>query len=277
MEVKEIERALIRKYRSKLYCPFIKAILEYELVKPNDVIAVCISGGKDSFVLAKLFQELQKHSNIPFSVKYIVMNPGFNQENLDTLISNSKKLDIPILIKNSNVFEVAQRMDKDRPCYLCARMRRGFLYKFAQEQGCNKIALGHHFNDVIETILLNILYNGTYKTMIPKLKAQNFPNMELIRPLVYVEEKNIINYMKYIDIQAMNCGCKVASNELPSKRKYVKKLISELRKDFKNVDMNIYRSAENINLNRSLGWIHKDLKHSFLEEYDDVKQYDENE
>jgi tRNA(Ile)-lysidine synthase TilS/MesJ len=269
MDVLEIERALITKYRTKLYRPFIRALQEYDLVKDNDVIAVCISGGKDSLVLAKLFQELAKYSDRKFAVKYLAMNPGFNEENLANLKSNCEKLNIPVIIKDSDVFQVAAKMGGDRPCFMCAKMRRGFLYKTAQELGCNKIALAHHMNDVIETTLLNILYAGCYGTMVPKLKSQNYPGMELIRPLVYVQEKDIINFMRYAEIQAMNCGCKVASNDLPSKRKAVKALIAEMKKQNKNVEMNIYRSAENINLNCALGWKHNDQMHHFLDDYDD--------
>ena len=175
MDVLEIERALITKYRTKLYRPFIRALQEYDLVKDNDVIAVCISGGKDSLVLAKLFQELAKYSDRKFAVKYLAMNPGFNEENLANLKSNCEKLNIPVIIKDSDVFQVAAKMGGDRPCFMCAKMRRGFLYKTAQELGCNIIALAHHMNDVIETTLLNILYAGCYGTMVPKLKSQNYP------------------------------------------------------------------------------------------------------
>lgn len=275
MDIKEIERSLITKYRPKLYRPYIKAIQEFELLKEGDVIGVCISGGKDSLLLAKLFQELLRHSDIKFSCKYLVMNPGYNKENLDKLNENAQTLEIPIIIKNSNIFEVAQKLDPIKPCYLCAKMRRGFLYEFAREQGCNKIALAHHMNDVIETTLLNVLYSGNYKTMPPKLKATNFKGMELIRPLVYVLEKDIISFMKNAEIEAMNCGCKVARNELPSKRKVVRKLIADFKKDeFENVEKSIFRSSQNINLNCSLGWKYKDKEYSFLDVYDE-ESFDE--
>lgn len=269
MELKEIERAIIKRYRTKLYSPFIRAIQEYDLIQENDCIGVCISGGKDSLLMAKLFQELLRHSDYPFRVKFLVMNPGFNQENLDKLKENCETLNIPIIIKNSNIFSAAYNMDNEHPCYLCARMRRGFLYEFAKDEGCNKIALGHHFNDVIETTLMNILYAGNFKTMPPKLKATNFKGMELIRPLVYITEQDIITYMNYCEITPMSCGCPVAKCDLPSKRKDVKKLIQEIKKDFPNVDINIYRSAQNVNLNCVLGWKIKDEYHNFLEHYDD--------
>ena len=265
----EMERALIKRYRTKIFSPFCKAINDYDLIQENDKIAVCMSGGKDSFVLAKLFQELKKHGKINFEVKFLVMNPGFNKENLDRLIENAEKMNIPIKIKESNVFKVSQLLGEGQPCYLCAKMRRGFLYDFAKEEGCNKIALGHHFNDVIETTLLNLFYAGTFKTMVPKLKSTNHPGMELIRPMVYIKENEIKNYIQYCEIEAMNRGCPVASGELPSKRKEIKKLIAELKKDFKDLDKCIYGSAENVNLNCVMGWTHKDKKYSFLDFYNE--------
>ncbi len=269
MNYLEMERALIKRYRGKIFAPFCKAINDYNLIQENDKIAVCMSGGKDSFVLAKLFQELKKHGKINFDVKFLVMNPGFNEANLTRLKENAQKMNIPIIIKESNIFKVSQLLGKDQPCYLCAKMRRGFLYDFAKEVGCNKIALGHHFNDVIETTLLNVLYGGTFKTMVPKLKSTNHPGMELIRPMVYVEEKEIKNYINYCEIQAMNCGCSVASGELPSKRKEIKELIANLKKEYKDVDKSIYASGENVNLNCVMGWYHKDKMHSFLDDYDE--------
>ncbi len=267
MDIKEMERAIIKRYRPELYRPFIKAIQEYELIQENDTIAVCISGGKDSLVMAKLFQELHRHSDFKFNLKFLSMNPGFDEKNLEDLKKNCELMGIPVIIKESNVFEIAQRLGKDRPCYLCAKMRRGFLYDFAKEQGCNKIALAHHLNDVIETILLNVIHGGTFGTMMPKLKATNFEGMELIRPLVYIQEKDIITYMKYIDITPMRCGCSVTTNNLPSRRKAIKELIANIKKDYDNVEMNIYRSAENVNLNTCLGWKKGEDKFMFLDEY----------
>ncbi|MFA5542855.1 MAG: ATP-binding protein [Bacilli bacterium] len=271
MDIKEIERAIIKKYRPKLYRPFIKAIQEYDLIQENDCIAVCISGGKDSLLLAKLFQELHRHSDINFDLKFISMNPGYDQENLTSLKENCDMLEIPVIIKDSNVFSVAEKLGNGRPCYLCAKMRRGFLYEFAQEQGCNKIALAHHLNDVIETTMLNVIYAGNYGTMMPKLKSTNFQNMELIRPMVYIYERDIKTYMKYIGINAMSCGCSVTKRELSSKRKVIKNMIEEIRKEHPNVEMNIYRSAENVNLNCSIGWKKKDETYTFLDEYYEEK------
>lgn len=268
MELLDIERALIKRYRAKLYRPFVKALNEYKLIEPKDKIAVCISGGKDSLVLAKLFQELERHGNLDISVKYIVMNPGFVDDNLEKLKANCKKLNIPIIIKDSNIFSVSEKLGKGKPCYLCARMRRGFLYQFAKEQDCNKIALAHHFNDVIETTLLNVLYAGNYKTMVPKLKSKNFTGMELIRPMVFIRENDIINYMNYCKIEAMKCGCKMAAGKISSKRKEVRQLIADVKKSFDNVDVNIYRSSENVNLNCVLGWKQGNKNYKFIDEYD---------
>lgn len=268
MELKEIERIIITKYRRQLYRPFIRAIQEFELLQPGDKVAVCISGGKDSLLLAKLFQELLRHSEIDFECKFLVMNPGFNEENLEQLKKNAEHLNIPIKIKDSNIFEISTKMDPEKPCYLCARMRRGFLYQFAKEEGCNKIALAHHMNDVIETTMLNVLYSGTFKTMVPKLKSQNFEGLELIRPLVYVLEKDVIQFMKNAEIQAMNCGCKVTRSEVDSKRKIVKKLIEKFKKEeYENVEMSIFRSAQTVNLNCCLGWKLEESEYSFLDNY----------
>ena len=277
MNIIEIERAIIKRYRAKLYRPFVKAVNDYDLVKDGDKIAVCMSGGKDSFVLAKLFQEMKRHGKVAFDVKFLVMNPGFNEINLVTLKKNAETLGIPIQIKDSDIFRVAYEYGKGQPCYLCAKMRRGFLYDFAKEQGCNKIALGHHFDDIIETTLLNVLYSGTFKTMPPKLKSTNHPGMELIRPMAYIHEKDIKNYMDFCGVQAMNCGCAIASGELPSKRRMVKELIKDLKKDYKDVDKNIFSSAENVNLNCVLGWKKGEESFSFLDDYDKNDYNEEDE
>lgn len=268
MNLSDMERALIKRYRSKLYRPFVEAIDEYKLIKPNDCIGVCISGGKDSFVMAKLFQEIKRHGKIPFELKFLVMNPGYNEENLISLKNNAEKLGIPIKIKDSNVFSVAYEYGKENPCYLCARMRRGFLYDFALEEGCNKIALGHHFNDVIETTLLNLLYCGEIKTMLPKLKSTNHPGMELIRPMVKIEEKDIKNYMNYCEIEPMACGCKVATGQVDSKRKEMKELVKSLKNNYSIADKCIYKAMENINLECILGYKKGNNRHSFLDDYE---------
>jgi tRNA(Ile)-lysidine synthase TilS/MesJ len=271
MDLFDIERAIVKKYRKELYRPFIKAIYDYKLVEEGDKIAVCVSGGKDSFVLAKLFQEFKRHGDIEFDLEFIVMNPGFNKENLDQLIINSKKLDIPIQIKESNIFSITENHSDGKPCYLCARMRRGFLYNFASELGCNKIALAHHFNDVIETVLLNILYGGTFYTMMPKLKSKNYQGMELIRPLVHVHEDDIKRYMKYCKIEPMDCGCEVGCGKFATKRHEVKRLIANLKKTNDSVENNIYNSTANVNLDRLLGWKQGNEVKFFLDNYDETE------
>lgn len=268
MEYQEIERSIIKKFRKKLWCRFARSIDEYDLVKDGDKIAVCISGGKDSFVLAKLFQELRRHGRINFELEFIVMNPGYNKENLDLIKKNLKLLNIPAQIFDSNIFDVVNDYGGASPCYLCARMRRGALYNKARELGCNKIALGHHFNDVIETIMLNILYAGEYKTMMPKLKSENFSGLELIRPMYYVKEEDIIAWAKYNGLKFINCACKLTSRtENEGKRKEVKKLIEELKKINENVDINILRSSENVNIDSIIGYKSNKEKVNFLDKY----------
>lgn len=264
MELKDIERSIIKTYKSKLYGKFLKAIKEYNLISDGDVVGVCISGGKDSFLLAKCVQELKKHSKYNFEVKYIIMDPGYAKENLNLIKNNLQKLGIPGEIYKSNIFESIK--DTASPCYLCARKRRGFLYAKAQELGCNKIALGHHFDDVIETILLNIIYAGEYKTMMPKLKSTNFDNMELIRPLYFIKEKDIISWKYHCDLQFLDCACFVTKKEI-GKRKEIKDLISNLRKVDKNIDIHIFKSSENINLDAVLGYKTKNEKYFFMDEY----------
>jgi len=267
MECVDIERSIIKKFRKTLWCRFARSIDEYNLVQEGDKIAVCMSGGKDSFVLAKLFQELRRHGRIDFELEFIVMNPGYNKENLDLIKHNLELLNIPAHIFESNIFDVVDDYGNNSPCYLCARMRRGALYSKAKELGCNKIALGHHFNDVIETIMLNILYAGEYKTMMPKLKSENFPGLELIRPMYYVKEEDIIAWAKYNDLKFINCACKLTSRTEEGKRKEVKKLIEELKKINENVDINILRSSENINIDAIIGYKKDKEKVSFLDEY----------
>lgn len=247
-ELKEIEKSIIKKYRKEIYSKFIRAIKDFELVKENDHIAVCISGGKDSFLLAKCMQELKRHNKFNFDLTFLVMNPGYNEENLQKIKDNAKHLNIPIEVFNTNIFEISGSSSGKSPCYLCARMRRGSLYSKAQELGCNKIALGHHFNDVIETILLNQLYNGVFSGMLPILSSDNFPGMELIRPLYYVKEKDIISWVKNSELTFLDCACSVTKKSL-GKRKEVKQLINELIKNNPNADINIFNSMFNVNEN----------------------------
>ena len=267
--VKEIERSIIKTYRKELWSSFIKGIKEYELLQEGDKIAVAISGGKDSLLLAKLFQELQKHGNTKFELEFIAMNPGFHTINKERLKDNCNHLEIPIKIFETDIFEVVDKIANDYPCYMCARMRRGALYAKAQELGCNKLALGHHFDDIIETTMLNILYAGSYKTMVPKLKSKNFKGLELIRPMLYIKEKDIKRYTQNNGLSPMNCGCVVAAGKTSSKRKEIKDLIANLKETFESVDMNIFRSAQNVNLDCILGYQKKGEKHSYLEFYDE--------
>lgn len=263
----EIERSIIKTYRKNIWVKFVKAINEYDMIQDGDKIAVAISGGKDSLALAKCFQELQKHGKIKFELEFIAMDPGYKKENRDLLEFNCEKLGIPLKVHNSDIFEVADRVAGDNPCYMCARMRRGNLYNKAQELGCNKLALGHHFNDVIETIMLNILFAGNFKTMMPKLHSDNFEGLELIRPLYYVEEEAIIRFMKSTGLNALDCACTVAEKKEGNMRFYIKDLIEDIKKVNNNADINILRSAENVNMGAIVGWKFRDEKHSFLEDY----------
>ncbi len=262
-----IERALIKKFRKEIWTKFIKALKEYDLVQNGDKIGICISGGKDSLLLAKCFQELQKHGHLSFDIEFLAMDPGFNKVNRELLEKNCEYLNIPIKIYDSAIFEVVETIAKDYPCYMCAKMRRGFLYSKAQELGCNKIALGHHFDDVIETIMLNVMYAGNYKTMMPRLKAKNYDNMELIRPLYYVKEENIVKFAKYTGLPFMNCGCIVAAGKTSSKRSEIKKMIANLREIFPDVDKSIFKSAYNISLDAVIGYEKDGVKHYFLDDY----------
>jgi len=265
--LREIERSLIKKNRRQLWSQFVKAIKNYDLIQPGDKIAVAISGGKDSLILAKLFQELKRHGMNNFELEFICMDPGFNEANRKQLEENCAYLDIPIKIFDKDVFSVVDKIANDYPCYLCARMRRGALYAYAKELGCNKVALGHHFDDVIETVLMNVLCGGQFMTMMPKLKATNFEDMELIRPLYYVREDDIKKWASKNGLNPMNCGCVVAAKKTSSKRREVKELIKTLSKTFDNVEKLIFHSANNVHLDAILGWKTEESKHTFLETY----------
>lgn len=271
LELKEVERSIIKKYRKNIWSKFIKALEEYNLVLDNDKIMVCISGGKDSFIMAKCFQELKKHGKINFDLEFVVMNPGYNEENKNLIIENAEKLQIPIQIFDSNIFEVVDNTREKGACYLCARMRRGCLYSIAQKLGCNKIALGHHFDDVVETILLSMFYGGEFKTMLPKLKSSNFEGLELIRPMYFIKEKDIISWVNYCELKFLNCACrfteKVKDKELMSKRKEMKELIDNLRKVNKNIDYNIFKSSENVNMDAIIKYRKNGVLNSYLDEY----------
>ena len=268
-ELKDIERSIIKTYRKHIWGKFIKAIKEYDLIQDGDKIAVAISGGKDSLLMAKLFQELYKNGNRNFQVEYIAMDPGYHPDIRKLLEENCEYLQIPVQIYDADIFKVADKIASDYPCYMCARMRRGALYGKAKELGCNKLALGHHFNDVIETTMLNVLCAGSFKTMMPKLKAKNFEDMELIRPLYLIEEMYIQRFIQNSGIWPLNCACMVAAKKIGNKRYEIKALIEDLKKNFKNVDMSIFRAAENVSMDTVLGWEKDGIKYSFLDEYDE--------
>ncbi|MBQ3297312.1 MAG: tRNA 2-thiocytidine biosynthesis protein TtcA [Bacilli bacterium] len=271
---KEIERSIIKKYRKDIWSKFVKAVIEYELIKENDKIMVCISGGKDSFLLAKCIQELERHGKYPFEAHYVCMNPGYNDANLELIKENAKIMNIDLEIFESDIFDIVADVEKS-PCYLCARMRRGCLYNKAKELGCNKIALGHHFDDVIETTLLSMFYGAEVKTMMPKLHSENFEGLELIRPLHMIKENDIKAWVKSNNLKFLNCACrfteKTANKEEESKRLEMKKLVERLRKSNPNIDYNIYKALDNVNLNCVIGTKSDGNYKSFLNDYDIYK------
>lgn len=269
--VKEIERSIVKKYHKDIWTNFVKAVKTYKLIEEGDKIAVCISGGKDSFLLAKLMEELKKHRKFEYELKFIIMDPGYNAENRKLIEENAKLLEIPVEIFESDIFNIVFDIEKS-PCYLCARMRRGHLYSKAKELGCNKIALGHHFDDVIETTLMSMLYAGKYETMLPKLHSKNFEGMELIRPLYMVREASIKSWVKYNDLTFIQCACKFterqANHEEDSKRAEMKELIKTLSLTNPNVAVNIFNSLSNVNLETILGYKCDGMKYSFLDRYE---------
>ncbi len=268
--LKQIERSIIKKFRSNIWARFVQAVDDYKLISEGDKIACCISGGKDSMLLAKLMQELQKHWLVKFECIFLVMDPGYTEENHNKIQANADLLGIPIEFFSTNIFNVVYKED-DSPCYLCARMRRGYLYREAKKRGCNKIALGHHFDDVIETTLLGLLYGSQIQTMVPKIKSTNVCGMELIRPMYKIKEADIISWANYNDLHFLRCACKFTEKEScdsDSKRLEVKELIKDLKKKYPIVDMNIFKAMENVNLNMVLGYKKNDVKHTFLDEYD---------
>lgn len=273
----DIEESIRKKFRKTIWCRFTKAIREYELVKEGDKVAVCISGGKDSMLMAKLFQELKRHNKFPFEVVFLVMDPGYSPENRQIIENNAQKLNIPVTIFESDIFESVFNIEKS-PCYLCARMRRGYLYHKAQELGCNKIALGHHYDDVIETILMGMLYGAQVQTMMPKLHSTNFEGMELIRPLYLVREDDIKKWRDYNDLHFIQCACKftdtctTCGSENASKRVEVKNLIRQLKETNPFVESNIFKSVENVNLSTIVAYKKDGVKHHFLDDYDGIKE-----
>lgn len=274
---REIERSIIKKFRKPVWRRFTKALNDYELVKDGDKIAVCISGGKDSMLMAKLFQELARHGKKNFDVVFLVMNPGYNERNFQLIKENARILNIPITVFQSEIFNIVAS-EESSPCYLCARMRRGYLYSRAKELGCNKIALGHHYDDVIETILMGMLYGGQVQTMMPKLHSTNFEGMELIRPMYLIREADIIHWADYNNLHFIRCACrfteKVAAaaeeEDKGSKRAEVKALIRQLAAKDPVVEFNIFKSVENVNLNTVIAYKKEGVKHHFLETYDGI-------
>ena len=267
------ERSIIKKYRKTLWNPFIAAVKRYELIQAGDRVAVCISGGKDSMLLAKLMQELERHSDVPFETVYLVMDPGYNAENRAKIESNAARLHIPITIFNTEIFDVANRAT-EHPCYLCARMRRGYLYKKARELGCNKIALGHHLNDVIETTVMAMFYSSQLQGMMPKLHSKNFPGMELIRPMYCINEADIIAWRRYNQLEFIQCACRFTENcEAQgeegglSKRKEIKNLLLQLKKENPDIEKSIFNALHAVCIETFPGWKDRVGEHSFLELY----------
>lgn len=276
-KLERIEKSIRKKFHKELFSKFAKAINTYELVQENDHIAVCISGGKDSMLMAKLFQELKRHNKFAFELTFLVMDPGYTTANRQAIENNAKLMNIPITIFSSNIFDAVDVIEKS-PCYLCARMRRGYLYSKAKELGCNKIALGHHYDDVIETILMGMLYGAQIQTMMPKLHSTNFEGMELIRPLYLIREQDIIHWRDYNDLYFLQCACHFTDTcsscredgTSASKRLEIKKLIASLKEVNPFVESNIFKSVENVNLDTIITYKEKGVRHSFLERYDDT-------
>ena len=268
-----VERSIITKYRKVLWNPFIEAVKRYEMIQPGDRIAVCISGGKESMLLAKLMQQLQKHSDFPFELVFLVMDPGYNELNRQKIESNAALLNIPVTIFESDIFEVADSAGKS-PCYLCARMRRGYLYSRAQELGCNKIALGHHFNDVVETTLISMFYGSQLQAMLPKLHSTNFEGMTLIRPLYCVHEDDIIAWARDNSLEFIQCACRLTERSAAdtgdvnvSKRKEIKLLLRRLRQGNPNIEKSIFNSIHAVALDTMPGFKTGGVEHSFLERF----------
>ena len=267
----EITKSITKRFRKEIWKMFVKGISEYEMIKDGDKIAVCISGGKDSMLMAKCFQEIQKHQKMNFELEFIVMNPGYNEVNKQKIIDNAKLLNIPITMFETDIFSRVVNIENN-PCYLCARMRRGHLYEKAKELGCNKIALGHHFNDVIETIVMGMLYGAQFQTMMPKINSTSHPGMELIRPMYLIKEDEIIKWKERNNLDFLACACKMTEqskiNEDASKRREVKRLIKSLKENYENIDINIFNSAQNVNLGTVISYQRGNEKYHFLDDYD---------
>lgn len=267
----QVELSIRKKFHKKIFSPFAKAINKYEMLKEGDRVAVCISGGKDSVLMAKCFQEIKRHRKFPFELVFLVMDPGYREQNRKLIEQNAAMLNIPLTIFESEIFQIIDQIDKS-PCYLCARMRRGYLYSKARELGCNKIALGHHYDDVIETILMGMLYGGQVQTMMPKLHSTNFKGMELIRPLYFVRETDIRHWKDYNHLQFLQCACHFTDSFMEtSKRQEIKILIQTLKEVNPYVEGNIFKSVENVNLNTVIAYKENGVKHHFLDNYDEKR------
>ena len=268
--LEEIERCIVKRYKKHIWSKFLKAINDYKLISNGDRIAVAISGGKDSLLMAKMFQELKKYSNIDFELVFLAMDPGYRDDIRVKLEELCEYLNIPVEIFESGIFRITDEIARDNPCYMCARMRRGALYNKAEELGCNKLALGHHYDDVIETTMMNILCSGNFKTMLPKIKSSKSGEMQIIRPLYYIREEYIKRFVRYTGIEPLDCACTVTSKKAGNKRYEIKELIASLSENFDNVEKSIFKAAQNVNIDSVLGWEKDGVKHSFMEEFDEI-------
>lgn len=268
--LEDIERCIVKRYKKHIWSKFLKAINDYKLINEGDRIAVAISGGKDSLLMAKMFQELKKYSKINFELVFLAMDPGYRDDVRVKLEELCKYLNIPVEIFESGIFRITDEIARDNPCYMCARMRRGALYNKSEELGCNKLALGHHYDDVIETTMMNILCSGNFKTMLPKIKSSKSGDMQIIRPLYYIREEYIKRFVRYTGIEPLDCACTVTSKKAGNKRYEIKELISNLSENFDNVEKSIFKAAQNVNIDSVLGWEKDGVKHSFMEEFEEI-------
>ena len=275
-KINEAERSIVKTYRKELWSAFVKGICQFDMIQENDCIACCISGGKDSMLMAKLFQQLKRHGKFKFDVKYLVMDPGYNEANLEKIKENARKLEIPIEIHKTDIFQYVTTLDKN-PCFICARMRRGHLYRIAKENGCNKISLGHHFDDAIETILMGMFYAGQYQTMMPKLHSDNYEGMELIRPMYLIREADIVRWCKYNELDFIRCACKFTHDDEEehfSKRKEIKDLIHQLHQVNPCVEKNIYKSSMNVNVSQVISYFDDEGSYHFLDQYNKENEHE---
>lgn len=268
--LEDIERCIVKRYKKHIWSKFLKAINDYKLISDGDRIAIAISGGKDSLLMAKMFQELKKYSDIDFELVFLAMDPGYREDIRVKLEELCKYLNIPVEIFESGIFRITDEIARDNPCYMCARMRRGALYNKAEELGCNKLALGHHYDDVIETTMMNILCSGNFKTMLPKIKSSKSGEMQIIRPLYYIREEYIKRFVRYTGIEPLDCACTVTSKKAGNKRYEIKELISSLSENFDNVEKSIFKAAQNVKIDSVLGWEKDGVKHSFMEEFEEI-------